>query len=126
MKKYSDIDGYIRNFPKETQIILKKIRATIRKTAPKAGEKISYGIPTLTMNDKPLVYFSAWKRHVSVYPAVTHLSESLEKKLATFRSGRGTYKFPLDKPIPYNLIRDFTKARLKANIAKFAKKGGKK
>jgi uncharacterized protein YdhG (YjbR/CyaY superfamily) len=122
MKKYTDIDGYISNFPKETQAILKKIRATIRKVVPKAGEKISYGIPTFTMNGTYLVYFCGWKKHVSLYPATAPVPTSLGKKLAKYRASKGTYKFPLDKSIPYGLIRDFTKARVRDNIARFSRK----
>ena len=122
MKPYKDVDGYVQNFPKETQVILRKIRATIKRAAPKSGQTISYGIPTFTMNGTHLVYFSGWKKHVSVYPATAPVSAALAKKLTKYRVSKGTYKFPLGEPIPYDLIRDFTKARLKDNLARFAKK----
>lgn len=122
MKPYKDVDGYIANFPKDTQAILRKMRATIKKAAPKAGQKISYGVPTFTMNGTYLVYFSGWKKHVSIYPATASVPPALQKKLSKYRASKGTYKFLLTEKIPYGLIAAFTKARLKENLAKFAAK----
>lgn len=111
-----DIDEYVAGFPEDVQKILKKIRTTIRKAAPKAEEKISYGIPTFTLNDRYLIYFAGFKNHVSVYPAPRGSAE-FKKELAGYKGGKGTVQFPLDKPIPYELITRIVKFRIRENSA---------
>ena len=110
-----DVDEYIAGFPDDVQKILKKIRTTIRKAAPKAEEKISYGIPTFTLNGRPFIYFAGFKNHVSVYPAPRGSAE-FKKELAGYKGGKGTVQFPLDKPIPYELITRIVKFRIKENL----------
>lgn len=119
-----DIDEYIAGFPDDVQKILKKIRTTIRKAAPRAGEKISYGIPTFTLNDRYLIYFAGFKNHVSIYPAPRG-SEEFKKELSAYEGGKGTVRFPLDKPIPYGLITRIVKFKVKETLER-AKAGGKK
>lgn len=97
------IDDYISSFPESVQVILEEVRRTIRNVVPAAGETISYRIPAMTLNDKHLVYFAAWKRHISVYP-VPAGDEAFERELAPYRAAKGTVKFPFGKPIPYDLI----------------------
>lgn len=111
-----DIDEYVAGFPEDVQKILKKIRTTIRKAAPKAEEKISYGIPTFTLNDRYLIYFAGFKNHVSVYPAPRGSAE-FKEELAGYKGGKGTVQFPLDKPIPYELITRIVKFRIRENSA---------
>lgn len=108
------IDEYIAGFPDDVQEILEKIRATIRKAAPKAEEKISYRIPTFTLNDIYLIYFAAYKKHIGLYPAPRG-SEEFQKELADYEGGKGTVRFPLDKPIPFGLIRRIVQFRIKEN-----------
>ena len=97
-----DIDEYIAGFPKDVRAILEKIRATIRKAAPDAYEKISYQIPTFAKNGN-IVHFAAFKDHIGVYPAPRETDE-FRDELAAYKGGKGTVQFPLDKPIPYELI----------------------
>ena len=108
-------DEYIAGFPGEVQKILKKIRATIRKAAPAAEEKISYQIPTFTLNGKYLIYFAAWKKHVALYPAPRG-HEKFKNELAAYEGGKGTVKFPLDRPIPFDLISRIAKFKVKETL----------
>ncbi len=102
-EQFATIDQYIRTFPEDVQVILEEVRRRIRNVVPEAGETISYQIPTMTLSGRHLVYFAAWKHHISVYP-VPPVDESFEQELAPYRAGRGTVRFPLNKPIPYGLI----------------------
>ena len=101
--RFDTVDGYIESFPPEVQVILEEIRRTINSAAPDTQETISYQIPTVTLDDRYLVYFAGWKRHVSIYPIHT-LDGPLEDEVADFRSGKDTLQFPLNEPVPYDLI----------------------
>lgn len=114
MAKANTVGEYIAAFPDDTRKILKRIRAIISKTIPKAEETISYGIPTFRMNDSYVVYLAGFKKHVSVYPAPKG-SAAFEKQLAPYRSGQSTAKFPLDEPIPEKVIIQIVKQNLKNN-----------
>ena len=117
-----NIDEYIAGFPKDVQEKLEKIRTTIKKAAPKAEETISYQIPTFNLHGKYLIYFAAYKKHISLYPAPIGIEE-FKEDLSPYESGKGTLQFPLDKPIPFNLIRKIVKYRAKENFAKAVAKG---
>ncbi|RPJ59811.1 MAG: hypothetical protein EHM23_12795 [Acidobacteria bacterium] len=121
----SDIDDYIAGFPPEVQEILEKIRSTIRKTVPDAVETISYQIPTFKLNGRYLVYFAGFKNHVSVYPAPGG-DDELQEEMAPYRSGKGTVKFPIDKPIPFGLIRKIVKFWVKENLRRAEARAKKK
>ena len=110
--KPENIDEYIAGFPAATQKSLKLIRATIRKAAPKAEETISYAIPAYKLYGTALIYFAAFTNHVSVYPAPRGKDEFREE-LAQYKGGKGTVQFPLDKPIPTDLITRIVKFRSK-------------
>ena len=97
------VDHYIGTFPPQVQTVLQAVRRTIHAAAPEAEESISYQIPTFSIDARPVVYLAAWKNHVSIYP-VPELDEELAPQLAPYLSGKGTAKFPLGKPIPYELI----------------------
>ena len=101
--RFATVDEYIGSFPPEVQDILRQIRRTIHDAVPDAAEKISYQMPTLTLDDKHVVYFAAWKHHISLYP-IPAGDEDFERAVAPFRAAKGTLRFPLDKPIPYALI----------------------
>src|SRR5262245_27820540 len=105
------IDEYIAMFPLEVQTILKKIRLTIRKAAPQAAEKISYKMPAFAQ-DGDLIYFAAFKKHIGIFPPVRG-DEKLDQELSRYRGEKGNLKFPLDEPIPYELIGRVVKCRLK-------------
>ena len=106
------IDAYIGRFPRDVQLILKKIRATIRKAAPAAEESISYRIPTYRLNGRPLVYFAGFREHVSVYPVTAAIREKFAA-LQRYAGGKGTAKFPIDEPVPYALIGKIVKFMVK-------------
>ena len=118
---YQTIDEYIAAYPENVQAHLSKIRATIRELAPDAQETISYGIPTFKQNGKYLIYFAAYKRHLSVYPAPTGV-EQFAKDVARYGKGKGTLQFPLNEKIPYGLLRRLVKYRLKQNAARITPK----
>jgi len=120
-----NIDDYIAAFPKDVQAILEKIRLTIRKAAPDAEETISYQIPTFTLKGKYLVYFAAYKKHIGLYPAPRGNAE-FKQELSGYDGGKGTVRFPLDKPIPFGLIRRIVKFRVKENLERAKAKGKKK
>ena len=102
-QQFSSVDQYLDSFPPEVQAVLQAARKTIRATDPDLQESISYGIPTFSIGGRPVVYLGGWKKHISVYP-IPELDETLEPQLAPYLSGKGTAKFPLNKPIPYELI----------------------
>ena len=101
--KFETVEAYLGSFPEEVRPILEQVRATIRAAVPGAEETISYDIPTFKLDGRAVVYFAGWKHHVSVYP-IPETDEDLERDLAPFRAAKGTLKFPLDQPIPYELI----------------------
>ena len=97
------VDEYIATFPRDVRQTLEAVREGIRAVVPGTEERISYGIPTFAWNGRYVVYFSGWKRHVSVYP-IPDADPELEKAIKPFRAGKGTLKFALDKPMPIELI----------------------
>lgn len=109
-----NIDEYIASFPRDIQEILEKIRTTIREAAPTATEKISYQLPTFALNGN-LVHFGAFKKHVGFYPASAGIAE-FRTELSAYEHSKGTVKFPLDKPIPYDLISRIVAFRVQENL----------
>jgi|ERR1044071_5694409 uncharacterized protein YdhG (YjbR/CyaY superfamily) len=118
--KPTNIDEYIAGFPEDVQKILEQIRGTIKKAAPDAGEKISYAIPTFTLNGN-LVHFAAFKNHIGFYPAPTG-AEAFKEELSVYKTGKGSVQFPIDKPMPLNLISKIVQFRVKQNLEKAKKK----
>jgi uncharacterized protein YdhG (YjbR/CyaY superfamily) len=110
-KQLKTVDEYISAFPKEVQDILKRIRSTIKESAPKAEEAISYGIPAFSLNGRGLVYFGAWKNHIGFYPTPSGI-EAFKKELAPFKQEKGSVQFPLDKPISYGLVKKIVRYRV--------------
>jgi uncharacterized protein YdhG (YjbR/CyaY superfamily) len=110
------IDQYIKEFPITTQKILRQVRDVIKKAAPKAAETISYGIPTFTLNGN-LVHFAGYKNHIGFYPAPSGI-KAFAKELSVYEGAKGSVKFPIDKPIPVNLITKIVKFRVKENVEK--------
>jgi uncharacterized protein YdhG (YjbR/CyaY superfamily) len=106
---FETVDEYIASFPPEVQAILQQVRRTLHAAVPDADEKISYQIPTITLDGASLVHFSAWKAHIALYP-IPPADEQLTQALAPYRSGKGTLKFLLDRPIPYPLITQLAQA----------------
>lgn len=118
---FTSIDAYIASFPEDIQKILKELRATVKAAAPDAGETISYGIPTFTLNGTYLIYFAGWKNHISIYPIPTG-TEAFNKQVSQYVEGKGTLKFPLDKPLPLKLITRIVKLRVNENRKRTDKK----
>lgn len=115
-KKAETIGEYIAGYPKNVRDILKKIRATIRETAPDAEETISYGIPSFKV-DGARIYFAAFKNHIGIYPVTPDIKAKL-KELSRYEGGKGTVRFPLDEPIPYALIRRIVKLKIQKKRAR--------
>jgi uncharacterized protein YdhG (YjbR/CyaY superfamily) len=110
------IDDYIFSFPLDIQVILIKIRKIIHKSAPDAVEAMSYQMPTLRLNGN-LVHFAAFKNHIGFYPTPSGTA-AFQKELSPYKSGKGSIQFPLDKPIPYDLIEKIVLFRVKENRQK--------
>ena len=111
-----NIDEYIATFSPEVQAILEKIRMTIKDGAPSAQETISYKIPAFKMNGI-LVYFAAFKKHIGLYPPVRG-DARLAKAISIYKGEKGNLQFPLDRPIPYGLIKRIVRLRVKQNGSK--------
>jgi uncharacterized protein YdhG (YjbR/CyaY superfamily) len=123
-KPPQDIDDYIAQFPADVQATLEKVRKTIRTAAPAATETISYQMPAFRQH-RMLVYFAAWKEHIGLYPPISG-DKSLEKAIARYAGPKGNLQFPLDEPIPYDLIARIVKLRVKQDSAKAAAKRKRK
>jgi uncharacterized protein YdhG (YjbR/CyaY superfamily) len=113
---FKTIDEYINTFPEDVQIILKKMRHTIRKAAPEVSEVISYQMPGFKLNGS-LVWFAAFKNHIGFYPTSSGI-ETFKNELSSYKNSKGAVQFPLDKPIPYDLVEKIVLFRVKENLAK--------
>jgi uncharacterized protein YdhG (YjbR/CyaY superfamily) len=102
-EKFATVDAYIDSFPQDVQRVLQEVRSTILKAVPAAEETISYQMPTVLLDGRYLVYFAAWKHHVGLYP-IPPAGEAFERELAPYRASKGTVRFPLGEPLPYDLI----------------------
>ncbi len=111
------IDEYIRTFPEEVQTELKKMKKTIQEAAPEATEAIRYQMPTFRLNGKNLVHFAAFKNHIGFYPIPSGI-EAFKKELSIYKQGKGSVQFPLDKPVPYELVKKIVKFRVAENMKK--------
>ena len=116
-KQFGTIDEYIKTFPDDVQSILEKMRQTIKEAAPEAVEVISYQMPAFKLNGRDLVYFAAWKDHIGFYPIPSGI-EAFKKELSSYKQGKGSVQFPIDKPIPYDLVKKIVKYRVTENLEK--------
>jgi uncharacterized protein YdhG (YjbR/CyaY superfamily) len=119
-----NMDDYIAGYPEDVRRILEKVRRTIRKAAPEAEETIKYQIPTFILKGN-LIHFAAYRNHIGLYPAPMG-NTGFKQELLAYATGKGTLQFPLDQPIPFDLISKIVKFRVKENLAKAAAKGKKK
>lgn len=110
----NSVDTYISTFPKNIQILLQSIRKTIQKSAPDAEETIKYGIPTYVLHGN-LVHFGGYKNHIGFYPAPSGIS-TFKDKLSAYKTAKGSVQFPIDKPLPVELITKIIKYRVKENL----------
>ncbi len=122
-KKYTTIDGYIRQFEPEVREKLERVRKVIREAAPDAVEKISYQMPTFRLEGN-LVHFAAFQSHIGLYPTPSG-TERFREELALYETGKGSIRFPLDRPIPYDLITRIVKFRAKENRQRAEARRGK-
>ncbi|MEI6766293.1 MAG: DUF1801 domain-containing protein [Bacteroidota bacterium] len=114
---FKDTDEYIRSFPEETQEMLYKLRALIRKAAPQAEEKIGYGMPSYKLYGRQLLYFAGHEKHIGLYATPT-AQIAFEKELSGYKTGKGSVQFPLGKPLPVGLITKIIKFRIEENLQK--------
>ena len=115
-KKIETIDEYINSFPKDVQDILEMLRQTISELAPEAKETISYQIPTFKLNGN-LVHFAAYKKHIGFYPTPSGI-EAFREELSPYEVAKCSVKFPLNEPIPYELVKKIVEYRVKENLSK--------
>jgi uncharacterized protein YdhG (YjbR/CyaY superfamily) len=110
---FKTVDGYIASQPEAVQGILGRVRSTIRKAVPGAEEAISYNIPAYTLPSGPVLYFAAWKKHYSLYPATKGVVAAFKDEFAPYEVSKGTLRFPLSQPVPVKLIGRIAKFRAK-------------
>jgi uncharacterized protein YdhG (YjbR/CyaY superfamily) len=115
-KEITTIDEYLVDFPPPVREILEKIRMTIRRAAPEAKETIKYRMPTFTLEGN-LVHFAAFKNHIGFYPVPTGI-EKFKAELSGYKGGKGSIQFPLDQPVPYELIERIVRFRVEENLKK--------
>lgn len=121
---FKSIDEYILQFSLEIQEILQTLRKVIKESAPEAKEKISYQMPTFALHGN-LVHFAAYKKHIGFYPSASGIA-AFEQKLSEYKTSKGTVQFPIDKPLPYELISEMVKFRVMENKKKAESKLKKK
>jgi len=111
------IDEYISGFPVDIQLILNQVRSTIKQVAPNAEESIGYGMPAYKTYGKPLVYFAGFKNHIGFYATPTGHAE-FAKELSKYKQGKGSVQFPIDQPMPLELIAQIVEFRVIENQEK--------
>jgi uncharacterized protein YdhG (YjbR/CyaY superfamily) len=124
-KGFASIDEYIAACPPQVQAILSEIRAVIRQVAPEAREKISYQIPTFELEGKNLVHFAAFKNHIGFYPTPSGVA-AFKDELDTYLNAKGSVQFPLDRPMPLDLLRRIVEFRVGEVLRQAEQKTGKK
>jgi uncharacterized protein YdhG (YjbR/CyaY superfamily) len=123
--KFDSIDQYIAAFPEETQKLLEELRSTIKAAAPGAVERITYQMPTFDLNGRHLVFFSAWKHHIGIYP-IPAGDKTFQKEISQYKSAKSSLNFPIDKPLPVKLIRRFVQFRVAEDTDTAETKAGRK
>lgn len=108
---FQSVDEYIAAQPEAVRGVLTRVRAAIRKAVPEAGEMISYQVPGYKLNNKPVVYFAAWKQHYAIYPASALVKATLKDDLARYTVANSTIRFPFEGPVPVKLIGRIAKLR---------------
>ena len=118
--KFKSVDDYLSVFPPATRAILKELRKVIKEAAPAAEECISYNMPAFRQNGM-LVFYAAYKEHIGFYPTGEGI-EAFKKELAAYKWSKGAVQFPLDKKLPFSLIKKIVKHRIKVNLEKSERK----
>jgi uncharacterized protein YdhG (YjbR/CyaY superfamily) len=122
--QYTNIDEYIASFPPEVQKIMQELRAVIRSVAPDATETISYAIPTFVLH-RNLVHFAAFAHHISLFPGADGV-EHFREELAPYKTSKGTVHFPLDQPLPFDLVSRIVRYRVQVEMERATAKSKKK
>ncbi|MER7073209.1 DUF1801 domain-containing protein [Terrabacter sp. NPDC000476] len=117
--RFASVDDYIASYDEETRTQLAGVRDAIREVAPQAGEKISYGMASFTLDGKPLIYYAGWKNHVGLYPVPTG-DEDFEEAIGPYRRSKDTVRFPISRPVPLELIGEITELCLERRRARAA------
>lgn len=107
----AEVDAYIAGFPEDVQEILDRMREIVREVAPDAEERIAYGMPGYKLNGKPLVYFAGYAKHIGFY-ATPNGHEAFKEDFARYKQGKGSVQFPLDEPMPYELVERVVRFRV--------------
>lgn len=114
-RQVATIDDYLTSCPENGRVALEKVLRTIREAVPEAGERISYQIPTFTLDGKDLIYVAAWKSHIGLYPVPT-ADEDLERELIPYRASKATVRFPLREPMPQGLIQRLVASNVQRRV----------
>jgi uncharacterized protein YdhG (YjbR/CyaY superfamily) len=122
--RFNTVDEYIGSFTGKTKTLLEKMRKTVTKAAPKAEELISYNMPSLNLHGR-LIYYAGYKNHIGFYPMASGIS-AFKKEISVYKNAKGSVQFPLDKPLPADLISNMVKFRVKENLEKASIKLKKK
>jgi len=122
---FKSVDEYIGTKPAAVQVVLRRVRRTIRGALPGAQEGISYQIPAYKLHGGAVIYFAGWKRHYSLYPATARVVEEFEDELAKYEVSKGTIRFPLSEPVPVKLIERIVKLRAK-ETAELKRRGSRR
>ncbi|GAC1448144.1 MAG: DUF1801 domain-containing protein [Ktedonobacterales bacterium] len=101
--RFTTVDAYLQSFPEHTRTILENVRQAIHRAAPDAVETMRYGIPTFSRNSKHLVFFAGWKHHIALYP-IPAGDSAFQQAIAPYKKAKSTIQFPLNKPVPYDLV----------------------
>lgn len=117
-QKSAEVTAFIAKYPPDIRKVLEAVRKTIRSAAPGTEEGMGYGVPAYKMNGRPLVYFAAFKKHLGFYPAGSSAFKKFKAELAGYEQAKGTIRFPLDKKMPYGLIKKIVKFRSEENKRK--------
>jgi Uncharacterized conserved protein len=114
--KFKTVDQYLSAFPSNTKVLLKKMRETVKEVAPQAEELISYNMPAFRWNGM-LVWYAAFKQHIGFYPTPSAI-KTFAQELRQYKTSKGAIQFPIDEPIPTNLVKKIVKLRMKQNLEK--------
>lgn len=113
-QRFSSVDEYVAGLPEHVRAALEAVRRTVLAAVPASEEAIRYQMPTLTLNGVSVLHYAGWKQHISLYPAPAG-DEDFERRIAAYRSGASTVRFPLSQPVPLDLVGEV--ARLQAEQA---------